>query len=77
MIAIFHTSSGKAGITAVVVLSVFYSRYRFLKIANITSTKVFVITEPAWFMSKYRMLHRSSIKDFPCMLNSFNFQFLC
>ena len=30
-------------------------------------------TEPAWFMSKYRMLHRSSIKDFPCMLNSFNF----
>ena len=32
-IAIFHTSSGRAG----VVLSVFYSRYRFLKIANITS----------------------------------------
>ena len=33
-------------------------------------------TEPAWFMSKYRVLHRSSIKDFPCMLNSFNFLFL-
>ena len=26
-------------------------------------------------MTKYRMLHRSSIKDFPCMLNSFNFHF--
>ena len=34
-----------------------------------------IVTEPAWFMSKYRMLQRSSIKDFPCMLNSFNFHF--
>ena len=32
-------------------------------------------TEPAWFMSKYRVLHRSSIKYFPCMFNSFNFHF--
>ena len=32
-----------AGIKAGVVLSVFYSRYRFLKIANITSTKDFVV----------------------------------
>ena len=36
-IAIFHTSSGKEGIKAGVVLSVFYSRYRFLKNANKTS----------------------------------------
>ena len=37
-LAIFHTSSGKAGIKAGAVLSVFYSRYRFLKIAKITSS---------------------------------------
>ena len=35
----------------------------------------FLGTEPAWFVSKYRMLHRSSIKDFSCKLNSFNFHF--
>ena len=73
-IAIFHTSSYKAGIKAGVVLGVFKSRYRFLKIANITSTKAFIV-QSAWFMSKYRILHRSSIKDFPCMLNSFIFLF--
>ena len=39
----FHPSSGKAGFKAGVVLSVFLSRYSFLKIANITSTKAFVV----------------------------------
>ena len=42
-IAIFYISSGKAGIKTGVVLSVFKSRYRFLKIANITSTKAVAV----------------------------------
>ena len=67
-IAIFHTSSGKAGTKAGVVSSIAGIGFLRLQIKHRS-------TEPAWFMPKYRMLHRSSMKDFPCMLNSFNFHF--
>ena len=55
-------------------LSIFLSRYRFWKSVN-NNNQSFRSKETAWFMSKYRVLHRSGIKDFPCMLNSFNFHF--
>ena len=66
----FHTSSGKAGSAACLLEQVFV--FGDCKYNNNQS---FRSTEPAWFISKYRVLHRSSNKDFPCMLNSFNFHF--
>ena len=48
--------------------------YRFLKIANITSTNAFVVQNQHGLCPNIGC-YIISIKDFPCMLNSFNFHF--
>ena len=43
----------------------------FLGALRVNINKTSRCTKQAWFIRKYRMLHRSSIKGFLCMLNSF------